>query len=90
MRLVRSALALVLMSSVGVSIVSTPAQAAPMCLGKRATIVGTSWIDAIYGTSGPDVIVALASQDQIFGGGDAVGSAEATATTRSTEKMATI
>ena len=28
-------------------------------------------IDSIYGTPGPDVIVALGSQDQNFGGGGA-------------------
>src|SRR5205809_5202499 len=65
------ACALLFMSAAGVSIASIPAQAVPMCLGKRATIVGTSGVDTIYGTAGPDVIVGLASQDLLFGRGGA-------------------
>ena len=42
--------------------------AAPLCFGKRATIVGTSGPDRIIGTDGPDVIVGLAGGDVISDG----------------------
>ena len=45
------------------------ALAAPTCLGKRATIVGTARGDAIRGTLGADVIVAAAGDDTIHGRG---------------------
>jgi Ca2+-binding RTX toxin-like protein len=41
------------------------------CLGRKATIVGTSGSDNIYGTNGSDVIVGGKGNDQIHGlGGD--------------------
>src|SRR3954451_10856172 len=41
------------------------------CLDRKATIVGTSGSDVIYGTNGSDVIVGGGGQDQIHGlGGD--------------------
>ncbi|HEX6208990.1 MAG TPA: hypothetical protein VF058_11625 [Actinomycetota bacterium] len=45
------------------------AQAAPMCLGKRATIVGTSKGEVIRGTKRNDVIVAKGGDDVIRGKG---------------------
>jgi Ca2+-binding RTX toxin-like protein len=43
----------------------------PTCLGKPATIVGTSGNDNLVGTSGPDVIAGLGGNDNIVGlGGD--------------------
>jgi Ca2+-binding RTX toxin-like protein len=42
-----------------------------MCLGRTATIVGTSGNDVIYGTNGSDVIVGGRGVDQVHGlGGD--------------------
>jgi Ca2+-binding RTX toxin-like protein len=42
-----------------------------MCLNRKATIVGTSGNDVIYGTNGSDVIVGGRGTDQIHGlGGD--------------------
>ena len=41
--------------------------AAPMCMGKRATVVGSSGFDLINGTNGPDVIVGLGQNDTING-----------------------
>jgi Ca2+-binding RTX toxin-like protein len=42
-----------------------------MCLDRKATIVGTSGNDVIYGTNGSDVIVGGRGADQIHGlGGD--------------------
>src|SRR5438132_1121464 len=43
-------------------------QATPACLGKVATIVGSSGDDTITGTSGDDVIVGLGGNDTIDGG----------------------
>jgi Ca2+-binding RTX toxin-like protein len=41
------------------------------CLGRKATIVGTSGSDNIYGTNGTDVIVGGKGNDQLHGlGGD--------------------
>jgi len=43
-------------------------QATPTCLGKAATIVGTTGNDTITGTGGDDVIVGLGGDDTIDGG----------------------
>jgi Ca2+-binding RTX toxin-like protein len=43
-------------------------EAAPMCHGKRATIVGTSGDDVIQGTDAPDVIWGGPGDDTIYGG----------------------
>ncbi len=43
--------------------------AVPMCLGQKATIVGTSGADVLNGTPGVDVIVGLAGRDRINGRG---------------------
>ena len=48
--------------------------AAPKCLGKKATIVGTAKSDHIKGTARPDVIVGLGGGDTIegLGGNDTI------------------
>jgi Ca2+-binding RTX toxin-like protein len=48
--------------------------AAPKCLGKKATIVGSARADLIKGTAKADVIVGLAGSDVIkgLGGGDRI------------------
>ncbi|MDQ3940562.1 MAG: hypothetical protein M3238_04335, partial [Actinomycetota bacterium] len=46
-----------------------PAAAAPTCLGRPATIVGTKGHDVLRGTDGPDVITGLGGADVIRGGG---------------------
>lgn len=53
---------------------AAPASAAPMCFGKRATLVGTDGKDKLVGTAGPDVIVARGGHDHIRskGGNDRV------------------
>lgn len=49
----------------------TPAQAAPKCFGKEATIVGTSGHDVLEGTPGNDVIVGNGGVDAVTAkGGD--------------------
>src|SRR5688500_16896819 len=45
------------------------AQAAPTCLGKRATIVGTAGGDELRGTLRADVIFAGGGSDTVFGRG---------------------
>ena len=45
------------------------AQAAPTCLGKRATIVGTAGSDELRGTRRADVIVSAGGSDTVFGRG---------------------
>lgn len=53
-------------------VVAPPAAAAPMCFGKRATIVGSNehqGIERIVGTPGNDVIVGRNGSDVIFGRG---------------------
>jgi Ca2+-binding RTX toxin-like protein len=47
----------------------SPAQAAPRCFGKVATIVGTNGNDRINGTNGSDVIAARGGHDLIGGQG---------------------
>ena len=49
--------------------VGAPAQAAPTCFGKRATIVGSPDRESIVGTSGGDVIVGTANSEVIHGRG---------------------
>jgi Ca2+-binding RTX toxin-like protein len=46
-----------------------PAEAAPRCFGKAATIVGTSRNDRLRGTRGNDVIVGRGGHDLINSGG---------------------
>lgn len=41
--------------------------AAPLCNGRRATIVGTAGADVLVGTTGNDVIVGLGGNDDITG-----------------------
>ena len=55
-------------------LLSAPAGAGqPACMGKRATIVGTSGDDTINGTPGNDVVVARGGTDYVSGkGGDDV------------------
>jgi Ca2+-binding RTX toxin-like protein len=57
-------------------LVSTPSpvQAAPVCFGRPAMIVGTYGPDLIYGTNFSDVIAALGGNDRVHarGGGDFV------------------
>jgi Ca2+-binding RTX toxin-like protein len=48
---------------------SAGARSAPRCLGRVATIVGTSGDDRLVGTSAPDVIVGLGGWDFIESGG---------------------
>lgn len=51
-----------------VPLVSTAAnRATPTCLGREATIVGTSGADVLRGTAGADVIVGLGGDDTIDG-----------------------
>ena len=56
----------------GLLVVGSSAGAgARMCLERKATIVGTSGTDVIYGTNGSDVIVGGRGGDQVHGlGGD--------------------
>ena len=56
----------------GLLVVGSSAGAGPrMCLDRKATIVGTSGNDVIYGTNGTDVIVGGRGDDQVHGlGGD--------------------
>ncbi len=46
-----------------------PAQAAPTCFGKRATVVGTNGPDTLEGTAGSDVIAGLGGNDDMYGFG---------------------
>lgn len=48
---------------------SSPAVAVPQCLGKPATIVGTSGNNTLEGTRGNDVIVGRGGNDDILGKG---------------------
>lgn len=47
--------------------ITTPPAAAPLCNGRRATIVGTSGPDRLTGTTGVDVIHGLGGNDVING-----------------------
>jgi Ca2+-binding RTX toxin-like protein len=64
-----------LLASLLFSLVAVPAaQAAPVCLGKRATIVGTQEGEELVGTPRADVIVGRGGNDLIRGrgGGDRI------------------
>lgn len=52
-----------------VFVLASPAQAAPTCFGKQATIVGTNGRDHLRGTPGRDVIVGKGKRDRINGRG---------------------
>jgi uncharacterized delta-60 repeat protein len=47
----------------------TPGTKVPRCLGRKATIIGTSGRDRLKGTRKADVIVGLGGKDTIKGGG---------------------
>lgn len=70
-RLVHPGFSLFTILSIGsLLLLAVPAgAAAPRCLGRAATIVGTSGNDTLRGTNGADVIVGLAGRDRIFGRG---------------------
>lgn len=53
----------------GVGLQVSPALAAPTCLGKEATIVGSNGSDELKGTKGNDVILAKGGDDVITGVG---------------------
>ena len=59
MKSTRFVFALMLLPAVVVSTSSIRAQAIPMCLGMRATIVGTSQFDTIYGTAAERVMRSI-------------------------------
>jgi Ca2+-binding RTX toxin-like protein len=61
------ALAAALMTTAAIAAGAEPEEA-PLCHGKRATIVGTSGNDVIHGTNGSDVIWAGAGNDVVYGG----------------------
>ena len=64
------AVSLVVFASLpGVGAGAAQAAARPMCLGRKATIVGTQGNDRIRGTRRADVIVAKAGNDRINGRG---------------------
>lgn len=58
-----------LLASLAAVTIAAPAAAKPTCMGKPATIVGTSKGEVIRGTSGRDVIVALGGNDVVYGHG---------------------
>jgi hypothetical protein len=67
-----SLLVVVLCAGVALALGSAGSSApAPMCGGKRATMVGTKGFDFINGSMGPDVIVGLGNEDRINGRGGA-------------------
>ncbi len=71
-RVAASALAIVASLVVLAPAASQPSAATktkPLCLGKRATIVGTGAADLLVGTRRADVIVALGGRDTIKGAG---------------------
>ena len=51
-----------------------PTEPTDMCLGQKATIIGTEGSETINGTSGRDVIVALSGNDKVngLGGNDLI------------------
>jgi len=57
--------------AMGMLAIAAPANAAQYCSGRRATIVGTSGPDVLYGRPyRTDVIVGLGGNDYISGGND--------------------
>jgi Ca2+-binding RTX toxin-like protein len=52
-----------------VALIATPTSAAPTCLGRAATIVGTGGADALFGTARADVIFGGQGNDEIRGRG---------------------
>ena len=67
----RSIVAAIVVALLAVPAVATSVSAAPMCDGKRATIVGTSKSERLVGTKRADVIVARGGNDKILGRGGA-------------------
>jgi Ca2+-binding RTX toxin-like protein len=67
----RNRVRIVFVCALGASLVlpALPAEAAPRCFGKAATIVGTSRNDRLRGTRGTDVIVSRGGHDLIRSGG---------------------
>jgi parallel beta-helix repeat protein len=61
--------ALALATTVVVHSSEAQAKRSPMCLGKRATIVGSNKANTLRGTKKADVIVGLGGNDRIIGGG---------------------
>jgi len=70
----RAILFLVLATCAAFTLSPVASAAAPKCLGKKATIVGTARADHIKGTAHADVIVGLGGADTIEGlaGGDTI------------------
>jgi hypothetical protein len=68
----RTLFALVL---VGQGVIASPAQAAPNCFGKPATIVGTDGMDFLNGTGVADVIVGLGGSIESMEGAAMIASA---------------
>jgi RTX calcium-binding nonapeptide repeat (4 copies) len=70
-------IALVALAAAGAALGSgsaPPTKPKPLCLGKRATIVGTAGANSLRGTKGANVIAALAGNDSVggLGGNDLV------------------
>jgi len=70
----RRALMMTAAMAVLTSLMAPAAQAAPKCLGKRATIVGTNKSETLKGTKSNDVIVGRGGNDVIkgLGGNDRI------------------
>lgn len=69
MHKIRRATLALIMALGAIVVIAPPSTAAPMCFGKRATIVGTRGADRLVGTGGKDVIVGLGGDDEILGRG---------------------
>lgn len=70
----RSSVAWVVIAALAVAMLAVPVAqradaAAPTCMGKKATIVGTARNDTLNGTARADVIVGLGGKDRIDGRG---------------------
>jgi parallel beta-helix repeat protein len=61
--------ALALLSASLIQPARAEARVLPMCLGKQATIIGSSKANTLKGTKKADVIVGLGGNDRIIGGG---------------------